>query len=130
MLPQVLKKYFPIAYILYFDLPVAILAYRLKNKKKMPSFSVHKFLCLTSFQIFELEKDLSDALKAAGKPSVVPKHPVQTKDITLTQKEPTLSKRPEIKPVDTEAMSELSSDSEASSPEISPGTFNLFAPTS
>ena len=75
-------------------------------------------------QIFQLERDLLEAQKAAGLPPVVPKEPALRPDLALpTTTAPSQPPRHVRPPLAADELSE----SESESPEISPGSG--FSPT-
>ncbi len=72
------------------------------------------FIC----QVFQLEKDLAEALKAAGLPPVIPKD-ATPRDLSMHTTQPI---RPQIfKTIAPEDLLELSETEDLSSPEFSPG---------
>ena len=75
------------------------------------------YICL---QIFELEKDLAEALRAAGLPPVIPR---DKQEVVYAAEQIESHRRPkEIKPVQSDQISEISEDDidAVSSPEYSP----------
>ena len=80
----------------------------------------------------QLEKDLEEALKAAGRPPVIPR---DTSNVTMTSSEdvvlpqvvqPVARKRPPVKDLSAENLSDVSVESDLSSPELSPGLCQFY----
>ncbi len=85
--------------------------------------------------MIQLEKDLEEALRAAGRPPVIPR---DVSDVTVTSSArddvmlppvappPVARKRPPIKDLSAENLSDVSGESDLSSPELSPGKFRFL----
>ncbi len=76
-----------------------------------------------AIQVFQLEKDLEEALKAAGRPPVIPRRTAPEPEIVIPQvTQPVVKSRPPVKSLSAENISDASGgESDVSSPELSPG---------